>query len=315
MLSRSADAIYWMNRYIERAENIARLLDVNLKLMLDFPTGTEPWDALIEATGDRALFLRRFESVTPDKVLAFLTLDTENPNSIFTCVRAARENARSVRGIISSEMWEQVNRFYLLVHSHASAGIIMNSPHEFYTAVRMANHLYLGTTYDTMSFGEAWHFGRLGRLLERADKTSRMVDSVYLLSTSNATKSDIAPGEILWSAVLRSVGALEMYRQRYGRIVPISVADFLILDFEFPRSINSCVVRAKESLSIIEGSEQADNHSFAEGYLGYLAAGLSDVEIGDMAGRLPEFLDDFRTEINRIDDAIFEAFFILRPNS
>ena len=308
MLSRAADAIYWMNRYIERADNLARLLDVNLQLMLDLPESTDRWDLLIDTTGDRALFQEHFGTVTSDNVLAFHTLDMDNPNSIFSCVRAARENARSVREIISSEMWEQVNKFYLMVHAAASAGRIVEAPHEIFTAVRIADHLYLGSTDATMSYGEAWHFGRLGRLLERADKTSRILNAQCYLFASTAADTRMSVGEIQLSAVLKSASGFEMYRQRFGRITPVSVAAFLILDREFPRAMQSCVLRAEESLHALAGSPQGASQNAAENRLGCLRAELSDAEIQDIIGRLPEFLNAFQAKLNQLDDAIFDTF-------
>ena len=150
MLSRVADSIYWMNRYIERAENVARFIDVNLHLMLDLPAGTtEQWAPLVDTTGDEELFQERYGEATRDNVIAFLTFDTDNPNSIYSCLRAARENARSVREIISSEMWEQVNTLYLMVRDAAAQGRVMAEPHAFFTEVKMASHLFVGITDAT----------------------------------------------------------------------------------------------------------------------------------------------------------------------
>ena len=153
MLSRVADSIYWLNRSIERAENVARFIDVNLHLMLDLPAGTtEQWAPLVDTTGDEELFQERYGEATRENVVAFLTLDTDNPNSIYAGLRAARDNARSVREIISSEMWEQVNTFYLMVRDAAAQGRVMAEPHAFFTEVKMASHLFVGITDATMSF-------------------------------------------------------------------------------------------------------------------------------------------------------------------
>src|SRR5262249_30588231 len=168
MLSRVADSIYWMHRYIERAENVARFIDVNLRLLLDLPPGTtEQWQPLVDTTGDHALFRERYGQATQEHVIRFLTFDTSNPNSIYSCLRMARENARSVREVISSEMWEQLNRFYLMVRNAAATAGGKQTPHELFTEVKMASHLFVGITDATMSHGEGWHFGRLGRLIER----------------------------------------------------------------------------------------------------------------------------------------------------
>ena len=164
MLSRVADSIYWMNRYIERAENVSRFIDVNLHLMLDMPSGAdEQWDPLLYSTGDYLSFQERVGRATRDSVVKFLTFDKDNPNSIFSCLREARENARTVREIITAEMWEQINTFYLAARSAANLGTVPGEPHEFFTGIKMASHLYEGITDATMAHGEGWHFGRLGR--------------------------------------------------------------------------------------------------------------------------------------------------------
>lgn len=315
MLSRAANAIYWMNRYIERGENIARSLDVNLQLMLDFPTRTtDPWQPLVDATGDRALFQERFGTVTAENVVVFLTLDTGNPNSILSCLRAARENARSVREIISSEMWEQVNKSYLMVNTAASAGGATEAPHEFLTAVRTASHLYLGITDATMSYGEGWHFGQIGRFIERADKTSRLLNAQYgLLSTESSIYPSL--GEIQWSAVLRSASGFEMYRQRYGRITPLSVADFLILNREFPRAMHACVIKAEESLYAVSSLRREGAQNAAEERVSHLRTELAGTQIQDIVGRLHDFLNTFQAHLNLLGDDIFKTFFILHDDA
>ena len=187
MLSRVADSIYWMGRYVERAENVARFVDVNLNLMLDAPTGVDQqWQPLVNITGDHEGFTKRYGEATQEKVIQFLTFDRENPNSILSCLRAARENARSVREIISSEMWLQLNQFYLMVNSAAVTTNGHETPHDFFTEVKLASHLFAGVTDSTMTHGEAWHFCQLGRKLERADKTSRILDVKYFILLRSA---------------------------------------------------------------------------------------------------------------------------------
>src|ERR1700704_5629337 len=161
MLSRVADSIYWMSRYVERAENVARFVDVNLNLMLDTTTGEEQqWEPLVNITGDHESFDKIYKkSATQKNVIQFLTFDRDNPNSILSCLRAARENARSVREIISSEMWLQINTFYLMVNS-ADAGSLTD-PQDLFASVRLAGHLFTGVTDATMTHNESWNFCRL----------------------------------------------------------------------------------------------------------------------------------------------------------
>ncbi|RYD64078.1 MAG: alpha-E domain-containing protein, partial [Verrucomicrobiaceae bacterium] len=253
MLSRVANSIYWMNRYMERAGNIARVIDVNFRLMLDLPTGmTVQWDAVVRTTGDYDDFIKRYKRATRDSVIRFLTFDSENPNSILSCVRGARENARSVREIISSEMWEQVNRFYLMVMD--AAGRRLDAPEEFFHETKIASMLHVGLAHTTMSHGEAWHFARLGRVIERADKTSRILDVKYFILLPSVSDVGTPLDEIQWTAVLGSASAVEAYRQRHGRVSPQKAVEFLILDRDFPRSIHHSLTQADLSLHEISGS-------------------------------------------------------------
>ncbi len=236
MLARVAESIYWMSRYIERAENVARFIEVNLNLMLDLPLGSaQQWKPLVETTGDAAEFKKRYGEATQQNVIQFLTFDLENGNSIRACLRAARENARSVREIISSEMWEQVNQFYLMVNAADAAS--RTDPQELFASVRMAGHLFGGVTDATMTHNEGWNFCRLGRMLERADKTSRILDVKYFLLLPTAADVGTTSDDIQWAAVLRSASAFEMYRKAHGRITPDRVAEFLLFEKEFPRAI------------------------------------------------------------------------------
>ena len=243
LLSRAADSIYWMARYIERTENIARFIGVNLHLQLDLPM--EPahqWQPIIDTAGDTEAFRQRYGEATQTSVIQFLALDTANANSIYSCLWAARENARAVRETISSEMWEQINRMYLQVQSQRSR-FDPEWVTETLRTIRLSCHMFQGITDATMSHNEAWHFLRLGRELERADKTSRILDVKYfylLPSMSVGTPYD----DIHWSAVLKSVSGFEMYRQKHGRILPLHIVEFLVFDREFPGpSIIACGAR------------------------------------------------------------------------
>ncbi len=315
MLSRVANGIYWMNRYIERAENYARFIEVNLSLALDLPEeGMEQWDPLVQTTGDQDLFQAQGRTPTREQVIDFLVSDDANPNSILSCLFAARENARSVREIISSEMWEQVNRFYLSVKEQIAAGLVRRNPYEFLSGVKQASHLFVGITDATMSHGEGWHFSRVGRLLERADKTSRIVDVKYFFLLPSGQSTGASLDNIQWAALLKSASALEMYRKRYGRIAPRDVAEFLILAPEFPRAIHYCLIKAAESLYAIAGSELEWHRSPAEKRLGRLRAELAYAEIDDIiASGLHQFLDHLQAKLNEVGSAIAETFFTLRP--
>ncbi|MDX1815436.1 MAG: alpha-E domain-containing protein, partial [Thermodesulfobacteriota bacterium] len=176
MLSRVADSLYWMSRYLERAENVARFVDVNLHLCLDLPGPEgEQWSPLVLASGHREDFSARYGEPTRDNVIRFLILDPDSPNSIHSCVARSRENARWIRQFITVEMWETLNRFYLEFRHAAGQRGTRWLTHDFLESVVSASQMFLGVMDATMSRGEGWHFCRMGRMLERADKTSRIL--------------------------------------------------------------------------------------------------------------------------------------------
>lgn len=314
MLSRVADSIYWMSRYVERAENVARFVDVNLNLMLDNPMATEQqWRPLVHTTGDDESFDKHYGKPTRENVIYFLTFDKENPNSMISCLRAARENARSVREIISSEMWLQLNKFYLMVNDAASTGRGSEVPHDFYTEVKLYSHLFTGITDATMTHGEAWHFCRLGRKLERADKTSRILDVKYFFLLRSVADVGTAFDDVQWAAVLRSASAFEMYRKRHGHISPKGIVEFLVLDPEFPRAIRFCLSSARESLHSISGTPMGNFRNPAERVLGQLFSDLAYVDVEEILKQgLHEYLDDLQTRMNLVGASIFETFFAQR---
>lgn len=317
MLSRVADSIYWMSRYIERAENIARYINVNLSLMLDQQQEDQnQWDALIQITGDHALFAQKHREANMANVIDFLAFDREYPNSIFSCVRAARENARTVREAISSEMWEYLNRLYLKVRERAvdKAGFRAEESSPFFTEIRLAGNLFDGITDNTMTHNEGWHFCRLGRLLERADKTSRLLDVKYFMLLPSLSDIGTPYDELQWSALLRSSSAYEMYRKRHGRITPEKVVSFLVLDQEFPRSMLYCIARSQESLHNITGTPMGTFANAAEQRLGSLRSELAFISAKEVVRQgLHEFIDAFQDSLNQIDAAIFNTFFEMRP--
>ncbi len=312
MLSRVADTIYWMNRYMERAENVARFVDVNLHLALDLPEGAvEQWDPLVATTGDDGYFVEHYGEPTRANVMRFLTFDAQYPSSILSCMRNARENARSIREIISSEMWEAVNTAYLVVMDAAkSSDAVLASPADFYAEIKRICQLYLGITYVTMTHNEAWHFARVGRLLERADKTSRIVDVKYFLLLPDPGDVGTPYDEIQWAALLKSASAFEMYRKRWGRIVPARVIEFLLLDRKFPRSMRYTVTKGERSMHAITGTPLDTAATPAEKRLGRLRSELEYADINEIiAGGVHEYLDAFQTKLNRVGDAIQQSFF------
>jgi uncharacterized alpha-E superfamily protein len=314
MLSRVADSIYWMSRYIERAENVARFIEVNFNLMLDLPLeSAQQWQPLVDITGDTAPFQEHYGDATQQNVIRFLTFDADNVNSIVSCLRAARENARSVREIISSEMWEQLNESYLMANDAARYDGNLVDPQAFCAAVKLASHQFAGVTDATMTHGEGWHFCQLGRMLERADKTSRIVDVKYFLLLPMVDDVGTTVDDMQWAAVLRSASALEMYYKRHGLISPLRVVEFLLLDRDFPRAIHYCLMSARRSVHAISGTPDGMFRSSVEQLLGALCSELAYAQIEDIiVDGLHEYLDLLQTRMNQVGAGIQETFFAAR---
>ena len=311
MLSRVAEAVYWMSRYVERAENTARFIDVNLHLMLDLPGRESPqWDPLVTTTGDLTRYKELYDTFSEENVIRFLTFDTNYSNSILSCLRNARENGRSIREIISSEMWEQVNSLYLMVKEAAVEDREHSTPHEFFRHIKMSKHLLTGLAEEVMSHGEGWQFFRLGMMLERADKTSRILDVKYFILLPRLDYAGTPYDNIEWAAVLKSASALEMYRKRFHRIAPVNVAEFLIFDPIFPRSIRFCVTGAEQSLHTIAGTPIGAFSNTAERRIGRIKAELDYGDMTEVFGQgLHEYIDALQTKLNDVGIAVGETFF------
>lgn len=311
MLSRVADCLFWMSRYVERAENVARFIDVNQNLTLDLGEALpEQWSPVVYTTGDQQDFQSRYPGFDRRSVLEFLTFDERNPNSIVSCLRAARENARQVRETISGQMWEELNKFFLLVRAAAANLDVLDSPYELLLEIKSRSQLLVGMTDATLSHGEAWHFSRVGRLLERADKTSRILDVKYFLLLPSLGDVGSSLDVVGWSALLKSASALEMYRQRHGRLDPAHVVDFLLLDRHFARSVRFCLVKTEESLHAISGAPFGMFSNRAEQAAGKLRADLDYTDLADIFSvGMHEFIDHLQSDLNRLGLAVHETFF------
>ncbi len=317
MLSRVANSIYWMCRYIERAENVARFISVNLNLLLDMPSEKgKHWESLLMTTGDQNLFENSCTDCGQDAVIRFLTFDRDYPNSIVSCLAAARENGRSIREIISSEMWEHLNNFYLELVDKESPKLALTDPQRFFKIIQMRSHLCTGLMDCTMSHGEAWNFARIGMMLERADKTSRILDVKYFMLLPHTDMVNSPIDNIQWTAVLKSASAFEMFRKQHHQITPRSVADFLIFDRQFPRSIRHCVTKSKICLQRINGTGSGSTRNAAEKQLGRLEADLAYGDIEEVITRgMHEYLDNLQTRLNQIDTAIGTTYFNIKPTT
>ncbi len=311
MLSRVANSIYWMSRYLERADNVARFVDVNSRLVLDSlrDRGPRQWEPLVLASGDDADFQARYDIADETSVVKFLTFDPDNSNSILSCVGHARENARTIREVISSEMWETINSLYHFVEEHRRKRKI-DDLLEFYAQVKRANNMLTGLIENTMSHGESWHFSRMGRLLERSDKTARMLDVKYFLLLPNPQYVGTPYDSVEWGAVLASASGFEVYMKRFHRVDYKGVAQFLILDEHFPRSIRSCVRGAAWSLSRIVDMVQTPVS--AHGEMAKLEDMLETAQVENLLGAgLHEFVDVFQFNLNVVDQALYKSFFAL----
>lgn len=311
MLSRVADSTYWMARCVERADNVARFIDVNLNLMLDLPEGyTQQWDPLVNTTGDHETFEKRFGKPDQEKVIWFLTFDRENPNSILSCLHAARENARSIREIITTTMWEELNSFYLKVKAAAGTFDGSDRAYQFYPEVKRGSHLFQGATDSTLRRNEAWHFLEMGRMIERADKTSRILDVKYYFLLRSISEVGGPFDELQWAAVLRSASAFEMYRKRHGRLAPAGITHFLLLDDQFPRAVRYCLDRARSSLHAITGTPLGSFHNNPERLFGQLCSDLAFTNVDEIEAQgLHEYLDELQRKVNLIGTGIHETFF------
>lgn len=313
LLSRVADSLYWMARYMERAENMARLLEVNLHLQLDLPLDANQWQPLVDTCGESDVFAERHGKATEESVIAFFAQDRDYANSITSCLFAARENARSVRETISSEMWEHVNGVYLRTLKQYARKPEDFTP-EIFREMRLSGHMFQGITDATMSHNEAWHFVRLGRSIERADKTSRLLDMKYFMLLPTATHVGTPYDDLLWSAVLKSVSGFEMYRKSRGQISPREVVSFLVLDPDFPRSIRHSIARGDDSIATITGSTTPTCESAA--LLGQVRRELDgmDVDAVILSG-LHEYLDKFQLRLNDVGGGLQRDFFALRSKT
>jgi uncharacterized alpha-E superfamily protein len=311
MLSRTASCIYWMSRYLERADNVARFINVNSHLILDMGWEQEDtqWEPIILTTGDNDDYINRYQDYSEKNVMRFLIFDQDNPNSIFSCIASTRENARTVREIIPSEIWENINILYHSVIQHSRKRKVENLQ-EFLKNIHHYNQLILGLIENVMSHGEDWHFARIGRLLERADKTARMLDVKYFLLLPKREFIDSPYDTIEWGAVLKSVSGFEMYNKQCHRVNYKDVTQFLIFDQIFPRSIHFCVNKAAQSLTHITNMLEIDNRALQE--MAKLQASIDSANITMiLKNGLHEFIDVFQYNLNVVDNVLYQLFFAL----
>lgn len=317
MLSRVADSLYWMGRYLERSENIARFLDVNWHLTLDLALMQQShWSALVQVTGDDEVYRESYPDYSRENVIRFLTIDPGYANSIYSCLHNARENARAVRDLIPIEMWELLNVFFHVIEREAkNPGDVFENPYTFCDEVKKRNLMISGLADDAWDHDEAWLFFSLGRMLERADKTSRILDVKYFVLLPHLQDVGAIVDVVQWSALLKATSSFQAFRHRHGKMSPETVASFMLMSHNFPRSVLYCLTEAQKCLHEITGTRIGYFSSNAEKLLGQLCADISFVTIEDIFETgLHEFTDRLQYKINQVDQAVFKTFFaVLEP--
>lgn len=316
MLSRTADHLFWMARYMERAENTARMLDVNYQTGLlpqSADAAEQGWRGLLgisELAGD---FEARYGEVTARAVMAYMVRDERNPSSIYNCLRAARENARAVRGTLTTEVWETQNQTWLEFNRLLASGRFEADPGECFEWVKFRSHLSRGVTLGTMLQDEAFHFLRIGTFLERADNTARLLDAKFhagddALAWSSAGRAEVEYDFYYWSALLRSVSGFEVYRKVYRNVIrPEKVAELLILRPDMPRSLAACMNEVVHNLQAVAHEQAGQTLRCA----GRLRADLQYGHIDEiLATGLHAFLTQFLDRVNDLGRAIGRDFLL-----
>ncbi|MEM9341206.1 MAG: alpha-E domain-containing protein [Bacteroidota bacterium] len=310
MLSRVADTIFWMNRYVERAENYARFLDVNFNLSLEMPPNyDEQWRPLVVITGDLPQFVERYKKADKSSVIRFLGFDAKNLNSIYSSICFARENARSVRPELTKEVWEQVNALYHLVKDGtARRQWRRKDPRAYFMEIRKGCQLLYGLFDSTISRSEGWHYGKIGQLIERADKTSRVLDVKYQLLLPSVKEVGSTLEMVQWAALLKSVSAYDMYRKKEGKLVPEHIVGFLLFDPLFPRSVLSCLTRIETSLFRIAINDNEIPEELRYG-VAHMKSDLMSTKVSDVFETgLHEYIDHVQMELNKLSNAICAMF-------
>ncbi|MFZ9336302.1 MAG: alpha-E domain-containing protein, partial [Burkholderiaceae bacterium] len=300
MLSRTADHLFWMSRYTERAENTARMLDVNYQTSLLPQSATVAqlgWQGLLSISELLPSYGALYGDVTPKGVLEFMVKDEDNPSSIISCLKAARENARAVRGTLTTEVWETQNQTWLEVNRMIRSGDFERDPGQFFEWVKFRSHLSRGVTVGTMLMDEALHFMRLGTFLERADNTARLVDVKFHALESDffgaATEQDQEYDFYHWSAILRSVSGFEIYRKVYRDVIkPERVAELLILRPDMPRSLHASMNEVVANLAQVANDQSDETRRLAGRLRAELQYGhIEEILATGLHAFLTQFLD------------------------
>jgi uncharacterized alpha-E superfamily protein len=306
MLSRTADHLFWLSRYIERAENTARMLDIAYQTSLQpqsAQAAEQLWRSQLSISELNGLYGSKCGQVDARSVLQFMVADEDNLSSIYSCLRASRENARAVRGALTTEVWETMNQTWLEFHRQLR-GDWQRDPSALFEWVKYRSHLSRGVTVGTMLQDEAFHFIRIGSFLERADNTARLLDVKFLAPDEG--ERDPAKDFYYWSAILRSVSGFEIYRKVYSNVIqPDKVAELLILRPDMPRSMSHCMTRMLANLKRVANDRSTETLRRA----GQLEASLAFARIDEIREQgLHEYLDDFLAKVSALGKDITNDF-------
>jgi len=316
MLSRTADHLFWMSRYTERAENTARMLDVNYQTSLlpqSAAVAQLGWQGLLAISELVPAYTAKYgQDITARNVMDFMVRDASNPSSIVSCLQAARENARAVRGVLTTEMWETQNATWLKLETYLKGKDFERDPGAFFEWVKHRSHLSRGVAIGTMLQDEAFHFYRMGTFLERADNTARLLDVKFHAVQSDffcaASEQDQEYDFYHWSAILRSVSAFEVYRKVYRDVItPERVAELLIVRPDMPRSLAASLNEVVNNLQMVSNDHAGETERRA----GKLKADLQFARIDEiLATGLHAYLTQFLDRINELGARISRDFLV-----
>lgn len=314
MLSRVANNLYWMSRHIERAENTARLLDVTYRMSLlpyrilePGQSWAEPWALPLVINGIATAYYERYSGIlSPENVLRYMVLDAVNPSSIYSCIQSARENARTARGTITSEMYEDINAFWLELRDRDYDSLRARGVSEFFEWVKTRSHQFRGVTFGTSLRDEGYSFIRLGTFIERADNTARLLDVKYHTLLPSASDVGGAVDYYQWGALLRSLSAFDAYRKVYRDVItPVRVAELLVLRDDVPRSLHACMNEIYEILRDVCDQSSREAERLAGEIHAQLHYGRTEQII---AFGLHEYLMSFLVKLSLLGDEVNRHF-------
>ncbi|WP_245624532.1 alpha-E domain-containing protein [Belnapia moabensis] len=310
LLARYAEAVFWLARYVERAENLARILDVNSTFSRDL-RGARDWLPVLQINSDQARFEAQYPAPTAEAVLTFYVTDRDNPTSIISAIAAARENARTLRPVISTEMWAQMNIFYKWLSALDGTALAPSSLARLFARIKEGCQTHIGITDGTLHRDQGSYFYRLGRHIERADQTTRLLDIKYHLLLPGPAVPGSKIDLVQWDALLRSAAGHYAYmRVMSGAVTPSGVAGFLLLQPHFPRSVSFCVSKAARLLEVIRSRHELPGGAVAAHELGCLRAGLGSITIEQVISEgLHEYLDQIQRNLIAVTSNISSDFF------